>query len=500
MKITPPTGGTQATNGSATGTVGGDLSGTLPGPTVVGIGGIPIGDSPADNEILVYDAGTTTIYWEAGATLPWFDVTAAPYNAVGDGITNDTTGIQAALDAAVTAGGGIVYFPLGDYLISGALQDTGRSNAQLLLPRIQAYSAAEQITIILVGQAAPPAVPSVVGSMILPNNGPVLRSNLGAGTGNLIGAWGPAGSFGDFSNVRVIIHNLSFRMVANPTNSGVDLSHVAACELKNVNIDTSNYDVASIASQSTSTSYGLKLPGVNNGASTIVETVNVVGFYNGILTGEHAVMDNVAVWGSRKAYEVPAGYHAQHWTRVGTYHCGRGIVGTGLSYLQVDQFNIEHAASGTWVPVYDIDDASNFIKGNLRWHVVLAGTGVDSTFTVNGVTGIAYTQLDVNTTTSFATPAIVLGTAAAAGAASTVIRSDSTIAAFDATVPTTQAFGDAAATGSVAFAARRDHKHGMPSATQFVGPILISDTHSTPLVFADLLQNEAGDDLLYADV
>lgn len=33
----------------------------------------------------------------------------------------------------------------------------------------------------------------------------------------------------------------------------------------------------------------------------------------------------------------------------------------------------------------------------------------------------------------------------------------------------------------------------------FVGAILISDTPSTPLVFADLIQNEAQDDLVYAD-
>ncbi len=51
-------------------------------------------------------------------------------------------------------------------------------------------------------------------------------------------------------------------------------------------------------------------------------------------------------------------------------------------------------------------------------------------------------------------------------------------------------------------ASRGDHTHGSPeepSGTGGVGPILISDTHSTPLVFADLLQNEAGDDLLYDD-
>jgi hypothetical protein len=103
---------------------------------------------------------------------------------------------------------------------------------------------------------------------------------------------------------------------------------------------------------------------------------------------------------------------------------------------------------------------------------------------------------------TFATPAIVLGTAAAAGAATTTIRSDSTIVAFDATVPVTQAFGDAAATGSVAKAARRDHVHGMPAtpAAGGVGPLLITDTPAgSPLIFADLLQNEAGTDLLYAD-
>lgn len=62
-----------------------------------------------------------------------------------------------------------------------------------------------------------------------------------------------------------------------------------------------------------------------------------------------------------------------------------------------------------------------------------------------------------------ATPAIVLGSSAAAGSTLTPIRSDSTIAAFDATAPSTQAFGDAAVVGAVAFAARRDHKHAMPA-------------------------------------
>jgi len=43
------------------------------------------------------------------------------YGAVGNGVTNDTTSINAAVSAALTAGGGVVYFPHGTYIASGLL-------------------------------------------------------------------------------------------------------------------------------------------------------------------------------------------------------------------------------------------------------------------------------------------------------------------------------------------------------------------------------------------
>jgi hypothetical protein len=64
---------------------------------------------------------------------------------------------------------------------------------------------------------------------------------------------------------------------------------------------------------------------------------------------------------------------------------------------------------------------------------------------------------------SYGVPAVVLGTAAAEGNDTTVLRTDATIVAFDATVPSTQAIGDAASVGAAAKAARRDHKHAMPA-------------------------------------
>ncbi|HEY3379164.1 MAG TPA: glycosyl hydrolase family 28-related protein, partial [Armatimonadota bacterium] len=67
---------------------------------------------------------TSTDTWKL--KVPWaykfdafsgnvYNVKNAPYNAVGDGVADDRPAIQAAIDAAATAGGGVVYLPAGTY-------------------------------------------------------------------------------------------------------------------------------------------------------------------------------------------------------------------------------------------------------------------------------------------------------------------------------------------------------------------------------------------------
>lgn len=66
--------------------------------------------------------------------------------------------------------------------------------------------------------------------------------------------------------------------------------------------------------------------------------------------------------------------------------------------------------------------------------------------------------------------------------------------AFDATAPTTQAYGDAAATGSATVAARRDHKHGMPVAprsarvTRTAGDLTLTANITTPTELSSTLR------------
>jgi hypothetical protein len=60
-----------------------------------------------------------------------FNVKAPAYGAVGDGIADDSPAIQAAVTAAIAAGGGIVWIPAGTYLISSTVAAIGASNVLL---------------------------------------------------------------------------------------------------------------------------------------------------------------------------------------------------------------------------------------------------------------------------------------------------------------------------------------------------------------------------------
>lgn len=59
-----------------------------------------------------------------GSFPAWYNVRSPVYGAKGDGSTNDTTAIQAALTAASAAGGGTVYIPAGTYKVSNLTVDT----------------------------------------------------------------------------------------------------------------------------------------------------------------------------------------------------------------------------------------------------------------------------------------------------------------------------------------------------------------------------------------
>lgn len=63
----------------------------------------------------------TALAFVQGSVTSLFNVQSPPYSAVGNGVVDDTTKIQAALTAANAAGGGTVFVPRGTYKITASL-------------------------------------------------------------------------------------------------------------------------------------------------------------------------------------------------------------------------------------------------------------------------------------------------------------------------------------------------------------------------------------------
>ena len=322
-----------------------------------------------------------------------FDVMDPTYGAAVDGSTNDTAAWQAAITAAGAAGGGIVTSSkAGVSVISGALQDTGGANSQLTLPSLHCMDA-EQVTIVIRGPIAPPQDFSVIGATPLPDGHLVLKSTLASGTGSVLGGYGPSGSAGNFTNVHLRMHDIAVRTVANPTISALGLDHVACVDLERVTVDPGSYSITGLTEPTTSTSVGINLPAIANGAHSTVKDCAVIGFYTGVKHSEHASLDDVSVWGCKVGFNPVAANHASLYGRVGSYHCTTPLKFTGAHYLDVAQIQVEHAASGWAATTYDVDDASNYGKGFIRWQSVLAGVGDHNSFVLNGATGVTASRV-----------------------------------------------------------------------------------------------------------
>lgn len=345
----------------------------------------PAGAAATDAEVAALFSALPAAYLSF-AGLSQFPVTK--YGAVVDGVTDDTAAVQAAIDAAASAGGGVVTFPAGVCLIAGALQDGSGANAQLVLPS-RDYVDDEQLTIVLRGVTPPPPIFSVIGATPLPDAHSVIKStrNTGAG-GAVIGGWGPAATFGNFTNVMVRLENLTVRLPSNPVLTAINLSRVGAADLENVTCDVGIYQVQGLTQPTTSTSYGIKLPGNDNGAYTRLRGTNVVGFYTGYQFAEHTTGDQVTAMGCLRAAEFLATNHASHIGRMLVQHCSQGLIWSGIHYVNVTQYDTEHASTGWWVNTVDISDASNFGKGRIRYHTVKQSVGISSEFVITGAAGL----------------------------------------------------------------------------------------------------------------
>jgi lysophospholipase L1-like esterase len=259
-------------------------------------------------------ASASTARTNLGLATPWvFKVT--DYGAVGDGTTNDTAAIQAAINAAFAyaqanaSSYAEIYFPPSPsaYIVSSALSNTGLGNSQLYIP-INADTA-RKVTLVFRGALDAAAMPhwnQTSGQRW----GATLKTTL---TGqSLSGTWGVPSILGGpavtgssstygvnnsstFNNVAVILEGIGFAFPVNPTIGAVEFRALCQAVIRRcAAIPDAARTAISGTPPTNDWTFGFMLPQTTNNDRNVVEDVSVYGQYVGFKYGEHAWVNRTA--------------------------------------------------------------------------------------------------------------------------------------------------------------------------------------------------------------
>jgi hypothetical protein len=318
------------------------------------------------------------------------------YGAVGNNSTDDTVAIQAAINAAFAAGGGIVYFPIGIYVIGGALQtNIGGINykSQLYIPS-KAHTDQTRCCVLLRGEIFPNGNQSGgIGTSETPTSGVILKSTLQSSTAYsyIIASIGASTNFLSFNYNQCNIENIQFQYTPDGLNratiGGVGFNDAANAVIRNVSVYP--YDLNLVDSGIPQNNcVGIAMPRVFCEQACVLDTCNVGGMETGFLVGEHTSLYNTVAWTCKYAYHFGQSLNVSYCSRIIALECINAIYFTTLSIVKIDALQVEWNVQGKWYDSsYIILDAGSDGIGEISYSIVEANVGFnDAKFSKSGGT------------------------------------------------------------------------------------------------------------------
>jgi len=312
------------------------------------------------------------------------------YGALGNGSTDDTVKIQDTINACFTAGGGVVYFPIGVYIIGGALQTSISGinyNSQLYIPQVNSNNSA-RTTISFLGEVQPNMVQTLgISVLVPPNSGVILRSTIqGSGTRpSVICGRGAAGNIvANFSSTNVSFKNLAIQITPNGsskmTMGGINCEFSNVAMFENITCFPYNLNLVNSGKPDVIDIVGIAIPSINCELNNTIINCNVGGFTNGFLLGEHASVYNAVAICCVNGFNQTQNYHLGNYTKLSAFWCSVDFIVTGASYFNVANLQTEWTVASKWYDaIVTLSDASNLGHGRFNYNIVAAGVGVDNT-------------------------------------------------------------------------------------------------------------------------
>ena len=310
--------------------------------------------------------------------------------------TDDTTAINNAITAVYSANPpvGNIFFPSGIYIVNGAY--TGNNGSQLSLPDVPVNvdSAQDQQTLI---KMSGPFYNKSTNGYRYASGGAIIYSTRQGAVGNSIISGKSTAGASNLTDIRVDLENLTFRTVQNPVNSAINFKWLNTAILDGVYIEAGMVTINSIVQPTTSTSYGLYLPGTQNNNTVHVTRVRVQGFYTGIYVGEHSYLDKVSVFYAVNGLDFSPSVHSAYGGEISIERTINNIVCNNTASFVFDLVDMENAgsSSSSWYQnIYDFYDPANKCTGSMAYFI--QGTeGGSETFTYSGAKTVSFISADI---------------------------------------------------------------------------------------------------------
>ena len=302
--------------------------------------------------------------------------------------TDDTVNIQSAIQACFDGGGGVVYFPIGIYIIGGALLnnvgvDLVDYNSQLYIPQQDFQE--QTVSIELVGEVHPHFSPSAgIGNAIGNNKGTVIRSTIqGSGTRpSIIASRGASGNAHGFNFTQPLFKNLTLQVTLDGSNrvtmGGINCEYSATANFDNVTAYPHSINLVN-SGEPINDVVGIAMPKINCRHINVLNKVAVGGFVHGYLLGEHNSLYDVTAVVCVNAFTHGDNVHMTHGAKLSAFWCKNvfNIGASGQAYFNIISLQTEYDSQGKW---YDSDkfvnDISNRGYGYIGFNIVEANVGI----------------------------------------------------------------------------------------------------------------------------